>query len=82
MKEAICHIDSEVIFDEYIRGKFKHQTNFLDIEARNSLNSKIVLVFQLKKCWGLNKFFKQIQKNLQLCYNLNYKILLKLFNTL
>ena len=36
IKEVMRHVDTEAMFKDYVKEKFKHLAEFVDGEARNS----------------------------------------------
>jgi len=56
VKEAIRKRDAEMIFEEYVRKKFRQNADFIDLEARNSFKHKDITPSVIKCMHGYNHY--------------------------
>ena len=56
VKEAIRKRDAEISFKEYVKDKFGYKSEFMDIEARNSFQSKDVIPSVIKCAHGFKQY--------------------------
>ena len=56
VKEAVRIADAESSLEEYIKEKYKHNADFVDIEARRAFNSKEVTASIIKCSHSFNHY--------------------------
>ena len=56
IKETIRYVDSEATFDNYVKEKFKYNTGFVDVGARNLFKSKDITASVIKYAYGYNHY--------------------------
>ena len=56
VKEAIRNRDAEIVFKEYASEKFKHNVEFLDLDARDAFRCKDVTPSVIKCAHGFNQY--------------------------